>query len=150
MESVGVPGEWGWFSAGKPRLLRRASRAARASRLMLMRLLDPLLAPADYATGGELLGYMLDGGDLGEARPGSRAAAAIVDAAGGQKNDYLFETRSGGGCVQFLDGRTCRAGGPKRANDCKGLGVAANAVFYDNGDAAVEPAAHPAPTPSEI
>jgi hypothetical protein len=54
-------------------------------------------------------------------------------------------SRAWAGLSRFMDGRTCREGGPKRANDCKGLGVPANAIFYDNGDAVVKPpVAHPA------
>ena len=71
---------------------------------------------------------MRDGTHLGQFRSGSAAARAAVAAAGGATAHYLYTYRGG-----LYDGRTCRPGGAKNANDARGTGLAANAELLTTG-----------------
>ena len=94
------------------------------------------LYPAVLRQGGDYLGTMLDGRDLGTFAGRTRE---LREVASQENSDYMYTVRAAKGRVRLLDGASCRDGGPKRANDPRGLTRPANAAFYDNGCLCVRP-----------
>ena len=91
------------------------------------------------AVAGETVGYMRDGRPIGTYAPGSKALRlAAQDAAEERGGTYLYTLRgrTARQCT-LLDGIDCRDGGPKRANDARGLGARNNAVVYEDGGGSV-------------
>ena len=94
-------------------------------------------APLD---GGQLIGYMRDGAHLGVFSERSRQyQEAVLQRIVESKPSYLYTLKATRNRVSLHDGRTSRPGGPRNANDARGLGVPQNAMFYDNGALHVKP-----------
>jgi hypothetical protein len=87
-----------------------------------------LYAARDF-TGGECLGAMSDG-----VRLGPRASKATLSSLSDEQRRFVCSLGRGNPTgAGVFDCSGCREGGPKRANDPRGLGARANAVMYENG-----------------
>ena len=77
---------------------------------------------------------MLDGALLSEGRATAPAYRAAVLAAAGASSVRRFAFELHRGPRRFLyDGRACRPGGPRCANDPRGTGLRANCALYSDG-----------------
>jgi hypothetical protein len=87
-----------------------------------------LYAARDFS-GGECLGAMSDG-----VRLGPRVSEAALRSLSGEQRRFVCSFGRGNPTgAGVFDCSGCREGGPKRANDPRGLGARANAVMYENG-----------------
>lgn len=92
------------------------------------------LYAASDMIGGESAGAMLDGQLLAEGKASSpEYKAAVKEAvASSDVHRYAYELRCNGR-RSLYDGRECRAGGPRRANDARNTGRPANCALYRDG-----------------
>ena len=92
------------------------------------------LYAASDMIGGESAGAMLDGRLVAEGKASSlKYKSAVMDAiASPDVHRYAYALHRGGQRALY-DGRTCRAGGPRRANDSRGTGRLANCALYRDG-----------------
>ena len=58
---------------------------------------------------------------------------------GESEPSFLYTLRATSRSISLYDGRTSRAGGPRNANDARGLGVPQTAILYDNSALHVRP-----------
>jgi len=119
-------------------VLTLMSRGARWRALSVVQ--ESFALPGQYGffaarpcAGGEELGSMLDGllccrGDPDGPRFLEALAHAKVEGDG-----FAFSLPSGSRFWALYDGRACRHGGPKRANDAHDLGLANNCALYEDG-----------------
>lgn len=88
--------------------------------------------------GGGIVGSMRDASVLGTFTAGSRKHQVAKQAAAAASN-FVFEMKAAGSRVTLRDGATSRPGGPRCANDARGLGLHTNAIFYGNGNLCLRP-----------
>ena len=89
-----------------------------------------LFAAADFR-GGALIGYLLDGQQIGVASA-TTPLAALCETVPPDQRQYLYELHLAGRRV-LLDGAVARDAGPRLANSPRGSVVAANCRLYSNG-----------------
>jgi hypothetical protein len=89
--------------------------------------------------GGEVVGSMLDAEHVG-VMPRSEARQVAEERVSSGAPNFLFELKaSSSKHVKLYDGRVCRPGGPRCANDARGTGQHNNAIFYETGTLNVAP-----------